>query len=1016
MRSWVVRNYARALLLSSVTILPTALGAKQAVAAVQDPAAARINLNIPAQDLGSALSEFARQSNQQLLYSPALVRGKTSAAVAGQYTAKEGLEHLLAGTGVRVTTATSGAFLLKPGAPEGNGSAAATGDDAVQATASGGSTIVVTGSRLAKVAPTSPVIVLDEKYIQKSGAGNVEDVVRNIPQNFSSLTAASATQSPDALGTISMGVGAINLRGIGADSTLVLINGRRTAGSGALNGEAVNINTIPLSAIEKIEILTDGASAIYGSDAIAGVVNIILKRNSGFSADSHARYENSSNGGDGYSLDQSLSFGWKTGNINAGLSYRKVKAVDADEIFRTFDYRDRGGFDERGLNGGQPGLIDVAFFDFYTLPRGNNGVNYTPGDLIRPFLVDPLTGNPVVDALGNPVLSPDFAAPTGTEFVQVTPETKTLSARIGIEQEVGRRVKVFADVLYSKNRVRTQFGVPRIFDVFVPASNAFNNLGQDVFVRYSPIYEVAHGVIPPDSALNRQKRIDMDGGAQFKDFIGDWTSSVSATLSRDSNKFSRTTIDTNSAEFDAALASSDPATAINLFGNGTGQNNAVLASLVSTDVLDELRVRLLDFEGSANGSLFHLPGGDVRLAFGGEHRNEKLHGFTTSLSISTRDIDAAFGELAVPIFGDQFSFPGMQSLLFTAAARWEKYSVKGDFNNDGDPSNDDDRTFKKVSPKLGLRWKPFGDLTLLGTWGRSFRAPTATSLFGTNIDFPGGIFGFLDPLAPGGPAVVKPPLVFTPNLELRPENSTSWTAAATYQPAFVPRLRFTLGYNKINFRDRLTSGFDVLRGNPEAVLGGGGVPGFVVERNAAGVITKIFIPRQVNAAARRSKSVDFGASYDLKTSRAGEFNFALSGTRTLKLKEQAFVGSRVIQLAGTTLGPSKWVETGQLGWTYGALDSNVFVHHSSGYTNTFPNLGFGTRDPEHVDSYTTVDANVTYTFASPSRVLNKVRVAVGARNLFNAKFPFIDYDTGPFDPTRVDPRGRVIYLDITKSF
>lgn len=982
---------------------------------VAGPALAQTkSFKVPAQSAANGVASLARQADVQLLISARDARGKRTNAVEGSMTVEEAIRRLLEGTGLRAQATGPQTFTVISAPSSGNGEEAAPANE----TAAADATIIVTGSRIANVAPTSPVVMLDQDYLQKSGAGTVEEAVRTLPQNFSSLTAANSIDSADGLGAVSLGNGGINLRGLGADATLVLINGRRTAGSGSLNGEAVNISTIPLSAVERIDVLTDGASAIYGSDAIGGVVNIILKKNSGFSADTHARYENSSTGGHAYAFDQSLSFGWQSGNINASVGYRKVKAVDAAEIgFTTFDYRDRGGFDQRGLRVGQPGLVDVDFFDFFALPIGHNGLNFTRADLIRPYLVD-ANGNPVRDELGNEVLSPNYGASSRADFLDVSPETKTLSARFGIEQELGSHIKLFGDFLYSKNKVKSRSGAPDLADIFVPASNAFNGVGQDVFVGYSPVYEVANGVIPADTIRSRQERIDIGGGAEFRDFLGDWTSTISVTSSRDKGQFVRTTIDTSSPAFDAAVAASNPSQAINLFGNGTAQNNAVLASLVSDDVAPELRVRLLGFEGSANGSLFHLPGGDVRMAFGGEHRREKLDGLAAGLlSNSTRDIDAAFGELAIPVFGGDFSFPGMNSLLLTAAARWEKYTVKGDFNNDGDSSNDDDRSFDELSPKIGLRWEPFTDFTIMGTWSRSFRAPTATSLFGTNINFPGGIFSFRDPLAPGGPANVAPPLVFTPNLELRPETSTSWTASATWKPSAIPGLRASVGYNKTDFKDRLTSGFDVLRGNPEAVLGSEtGLPGFTVERNAAGNVTRIFLARQVNAASRKSESVDFSASYTLKTDSAGEFLFGISGVRTINVEEQAFVGSRVIQLDGTTLGPSKWVLNGQLGWSYGSLDTNVFVRHSSSYTNTFPNLGFDTRDFEHVDGYTTVDLNVTYNVKSGSKILDKLRLSLGARNLFDADFPFVDNSVGPYDPTRVDVRGRVVYFDVTKSF
>jgi iron complex outermembrane receptor protein len=998
--------------------LAAALGASACVMAVAVAAPAPAYAQVMAYDirpgsLKSALDTYARQSRRQVIYRIEDVRGVRSPGARGPLSAAAALEALLAGTGFSPRADSSGAVAI---VRVGNAAAPAPGEiEAGSAAANNVSAeepIVVTGSRIPNVAPTSPLVVLTQENIRRSGAATIEDASRTIPQNFSSVNSSNATQAEESLGILGLGNGAFNLRGLGADATLVLINGRRTAGSAALNGEAVNINTIPLSSVERIEILTDGASAIYGSDAIGGVVNIILKRNRGFSADSHVRYEDSSTSGNSYLVDQAISLGWGSGAIHASVGYRKTEAVNAADFgFTTFDFRDRGGFDQRGIRSGQPGTIDLSFFEFVALPANNNGLNFTAADLISPYIIDPATGNPRLDAIGNPVISPNFPASTRAEFLQASPETRNLSARVGVEQDVNPNIRIFADVLYSENKVNSVLGVPRI-EAFVPASNAFNDLGQEVFVSYLPTRELANGVISADTARNNQERLDISGGIQVTNFWRDWGANFTATLARDQQSFSRTQIDVNTPEFEAMIASSNPQQTINLFGNGTAQNNSVLAGLVTVHAAPTIRVKLQGYDLSLNGTVLNLPGGAVRTSIGAEYRREALRGLTAS---AVRKVSAVFGEIAIPIFGENLRFAGMDSLLLIGAARWEEYSLNGDFNANGQ-ADDDARKFSQLSPRIGIRWRPASDLTILANWSRSFRAPTSTSLFGVPSVFPAGIFSFLDPLAPGGPRVVFPGVTFVANPALHPETATSWTAEITWAPRRIPGLRVSVGYNNTDFVDRLTSGFATIINNSAAVLTNPEViPGFVVTRDAGGNLTRVLVPRQVNAAVRASEAVDFSASYDFRTNM-GAFHLGLAGVRSINVREQAFVGGPLLQLSGTTQGPSRWVGYTRLGWEYGGFDADIFVRHTSSYSNQFFNRQNENRAPERVAAYTTVDLNLSYSFRQTGNVLNGLRLSVGARNLFNADFPFIDNVFGPYDPSRVDVRGRVLFLDVTKSF
>jgi outer membrane receptor protein involved in Fe transport len=267
-----------------------------AASAVALPAAAQsvgqgYDLNIPAQSLGDALRSFGRATRQNVIFDGASVRGKRSMAVRGRYTAREALDRMLAGSGLSVSTGAGGVMMVRPG----NGSAEASAsqdssprDGTMRLGEAGigsappdneGAEIVVTGTNIRNLAPgSSPVDVITRADINRSGLTSTADVIRTLPSNFGGglgvTTRASGSLTQHAGDNRGFATGA-NLRGLGSDSTLTLLNGNRLPI--ASEGYSVDVSMIPLEIVDRVEALKDGASSIYGSDAVAGVVNIITK-------------------------------------------------------------------------------------------------------------------------------------------------------------------------------------------------------------------------------------------------------------------------------------------------------------------------------------------------------------------------------------------------------------------------------------------------------------------------------------------------------------------------------------------------------------------------------------------------------------------------------------------------------------------------------------------------------------------------------------------------------------------
>ena len=188
--------------------------------------------------------------------------------------------------------------------------------------------LVVTGSRLRASISGAPIIVMTREDMQLRGISTIEDAIRSLPQNLATLNAtAGSGRQGQGLGN-DLGQLSINLRGLGDGNTLVLVNGRRRVQSAALDNGAVNLNGIPFSAIERIEVIPDGASAIYGSDAQAGVINFIL-RDDYAGSETSLRQEISAHEGDSRTIEQTLGYTWNGGGITGALSYREGESVDS---------------------------------------------------------------------------------------------------------------------------------------------------------------------------------------------------------------------------------------------------------------------------------------------------------------------------------------------------------------------------------------------------------------------------------------------------------------------------------------------------------------------------------------------------------------------------------------------------------------------------------------------------------------------------------------------------------------
>ncbi len=309
-------------------MMMTASATALAVAAAPAMAQSEVKqFDIPAQALSSAILEFSRQSDVLIVVAPELAAGKRSQSVKGQLPVNEAIAQLLRGSRLRAVPNPSGGYRIDARVADGNASPQA-GESGAAVGAAGSSTsdeIVVTGTNIRGQAPVgSPLTVVTREDIAKSGYGRLEDYMETLTSNFSGSESEDSTGNFNVNNNLASGQ-AVDLRGLGAGATLVLVNGRRPA-AGGLSGAFVDTSSIPVGAIERIEILTDGASALYGSDAIGGVVNYILRKDYE-GLETNLRLATIDGGIDELQASVIAGKKWSTGHILASYQYSRRQAL-----------------------------------------------------------------------------------------------------------------------------------------------------------------------------------------------------------------------------------------------------------------------------------------------------------------------------------------------------------------------------------------------------------------------------------------------------------------------------------------------------------------------------------------------------------------------------------------------------------------------------------------------------------------------------------------------------------------
>lgn len=941
--------------------------------------------DLPAQDLGAALRQVTALSGRPIIVATELVAGLQAPALKGRFSSDEAVGQLLLGSGLRAVAV--GATLVVQRIP------AAVGDEG------GPGDILVTGSRIRGHGPVgSPVITIDRAAIDQNGYATTQQIAQSIPQNFPGGANEGTTTSITGIGGGNAGRGSgVNLRGLGQTSTLILLNGDRPPLGGA-TGTFGDLSMIPASAIERVEIVADGASAIYGSDAVAGVVNIIPRLT--FSgAETSFRIGTADGDSQEYQASQLLGTNWSGGHAMIAYEYyQRDRLSAADRPYATDDLRAFGGLDRR-VAYADPGTIYAGGKSF-AIPRGQNGVGLTAASLV------PGTVN-----LGD--------SQVGTDLL---PEQRRHSVFAAVRQEIGGGFHFYAHGLVS---VRT-------FDQAIrPSSNArrtvpvTNPFYVDPIGTHQPVGVQYNFVRDLGPERQRGKVSAYGGSAGIAGRIGAWSIDAHGTWGRQAERYSNINR-INTARLAAALADTNPATAYNLFGDGPSTNPATINSIRGSTV-SSYDGAVWSLTTRADGPLFALPAGAVRLAVGGEYRQERYRDRGAVLDTSslapifsaptplpgTRTVKAGYAELLLPVFGGSATIPGFHRLDLSAAVRAEQYS---DFGN-------------TTNPRFGFNWEPVSGLTFRGSYGKSFRAPGDQDL----RQDPGSmaIFAYTvpDPQAPGGQSNI---LVIRGNdPKMRPERATTWTLGVDLKPDFLPGLHAGLTWFNVDYRDRIATpasqlfGFLVNRDIYAPITEANPSPARVAELFASPIyldllgipstapIVAVVDARTQNLSVVKQSGIDLDVDYGFGVA-GGRAEVGAVATHIFHIRQALTSTAPSIDVLDTVGNPVDLRIRGHASWTSDTLGAALFVNYVGGYTNKTNST------PQRVSPWTTIDLNLSYRFKQEGGALKGLRVALNASNLFDRDPPFVAYYTGTFsngyDPENASPLGRVVSLQVTKSW
>lgn len=851
--------------------------------------------------------------------------------------------------------------------------------------------VEITGSNIRRVdAETiSPVQVVSREDIERSGKSTVQQLLQSLPI----VSGGSFSEALLAGNSFAPGTASVSLRGIGVNTTLVLINGRRTANysfAQNLDEAFADLNALPIAAIERIEILKSGASAIYGSDAIAGVINIILRKD--FKGIEVAGRASSTVDGGGTEYQANLFAGWGNlatdrFNIMGGIDYfQREKIGAADRAFSKNANQEPRSFDFRSPTG-NPGT--------WRAPTGTT-LPGTGGRVTQAFANCP--PERIVLETGGPACYYDFASDNW-----LIPKTERIGAYLRGVFDFTQSLQGFAEYRYSNN-LSNGSAAPTPGSGAVPTANPSNPWGVPVNASFR-FTEVGPRLNEIDSTT-QGFLVGLRGSVSGFDWETGGYWSKNDVTNTGTNYIDQRLVN-------QAFAGTVPGL-VGQYWNLTGTNNPALVNALRVVPVRTGESEIKGLDAKATKELFAMAGGNAGIAFGLDYREESLSDTPDALSqlgvivgsggtsaVGSRDVLAAYAEVSLPFFS------GFESQF---AVRFDDYS---DFGN-------------ATTGKIALSYRPNSNVLLRGGWASGFRAPSLVQAYlGQSTSFPSTVdgprcnayranFGTTDPRSVSACGAQQVRSVSGGNPALKAETSDSYNLGFVFEP--TKDVSLGLEYYNINQKDLIdqpTINFllnnpqffppgsvnrqpqnptDLSIGAPGQLQGIGGDPGVGINR------------LYFNANEQRTWGVDFDLKYATTLgSDLGRFRLDNYFTYIGSLKRTFNPGQPSTQLVDSYNYP-RYRNRATGTWSRGPWESTLGWNYIASY-DQFYQVFF-----ERVGHTSTFDLQFAY------NGFKDLTLTVGGNNIFNQDPPFGDDNYYGYDSNVGDPRGGIWYLQARYKF
>jgi iron complex outermembrane receptor protein len=925
------------------------------------------------------------QADLSVLYEAGrLTRFKTR-TLKGRYEPIQALKILLDGSGLEFTIITTGVISVDPKPPR-EPSRASPGPEPKELP-----TVHIPGwmSRSTSYLPAGVTlhrVTADD--LAQAGFATIPDWVRTLTQNQGSgANENTRAFMREAQTNTAYGTG-VNFYGIGQRATLILVNGRRLAPSGSA-GTFTDVANIPISAIDHIDVISDGAATIYGSDAAGGIVNFVLR--DAFSAPrTTASVGHLTSGSLGEKeFSQSIARQWgRGGGVLAVEYYSRDELPASARAQATSDLRPWGGSNFDSLSSNPATILDSTG-RVYGIPAGQNGTSLTPAELLpHPNTTDLEAGS------------------------WLLPHQQRLNLLASTTYEIADDSSLFFDALVNRRRINIQ-DAPLATALSVPNTNPFYvnpvsgnqfpltvlyNFGRDL----GPIIE--HGQVNSGQfalGLNHELNDTWNVRAYLGYTYEDQHDTESGLV--------------NFGVLQQYLASNDRTTAFNPFGDGSNTNPSTLAAIRADGSLSyDSAFRYLNM--TASGAVPLLAAGPMKVTVGSDYRIQSFQS-TLSPSLSSanivptpatnrdRTVSALFLQSSTPVLNADWRDRWPLKLDVSAGIRYEHFSDAG----------------QGVTPSLGFEFRPAPGTSFKGTWVRSFRPPNLPDLNeAPNIS---GVVVLPDPKSPSG---YTQALVWAGNNSgLRPETAHSWTLGLTFSPPLHPNFTAESSYFNIVSSNRIYS----VQALPPSVFSDPQYSYLITRNVTSSARANVCARSQFLGTEQQCLDSDVGALVDLRlrnigalatdgfdiTSRYGRdtpigaLGVNLTASYVLHYKEAATSGGSLIGDRNTPHNPTALRLRSLFNWENRGFSISPAINFQSSYTDTasLPN--------RPVSAWMTWDLVLAYK-ARPLDLLwgGETIASLRGYNVFNKQPPFLNNGISSigYDPENADLLGRRVSLAI----